>query len=91
MQKPLRFSIIPLRFPIRNCWIFSGEHRANMLNRQFVDFGTQYRTSIFYHNKEQGWLAEALKEELKKSGKFYKPIVAEIKPASTFFKVEEYH
>jgi len=70
------------------CW---KNIEPTMLNRQFVDFGTQYRTTIFYHDEEQKRLAEASKERLEKSGKFYKPIVTEIQPASTFYKAEEYH
>lgn len=71
--------------------IFWKNIEPTMLNRQFVDFGTQYRTTIFYHDEEQKRLAEVSKERLEKSGKFYKPIVTEIQPASTFYKAEEYH
>lgn len=71
--------------------IFWKNIEPTMLNRQFVDFGTQYRTGIFYHNEEQKGFAEASKEKLERSGKFYKPIVTEIKPASTFYKAEGYH
>jgi methionine-S-sulfoxide reductase len=71
--------------------IFWKNIEPTMLNRQFVDFGTQYSTAIFYHNEEQKHLAEASKEKLEKSGKFFKPIVTEIQPASRFYKAEEYH
>jgi methionine-S-sulfoxide reductase len=71
--------------------IFWKNIEPTMLNRQFVDFGTQYNTAIFYHNKEQKHLAETSKEKLEKSGKFYKPIVTEIQPAPIFYKAEEYH
>jgi len=71
--------------------IFWKNIEPTMLNRQFVDFGTQYRTAIFYHNEEQKRLAEASKEKLEISEQFEKPIVTEIKPASTFYKAEEYH
>jgi methionine-S-sulfoxide reductase len=71
--------------------IFWKNIEPTMLNRQFVDFGTQYRTAIFYHNEEQKRLAEASKQKLEKSGKFYKPIVTEILPAPIFYKAEEYH
>lgn len=58
---------------------------------QFVDRGKQYRTGIFYHDEEQKKLAEASKETLEKSGRYDKPIVTEIIPASEFYKAEEYH
>ena len=61
------------------------------LNQQFADHGTQYRSAIFYHNDEQKRIAEASKEKLAKSGKFKKPIVTEIVPASTFYSAEDYH
>jgi peptide methionine sulfoxide reductase msrA/msrB len=61
------------------------------LNRQFADVGSQYRTTIFYHNEEQKSLAEASKEALDKSGRYDNPIVTEITPASIFYKAEEYH
>lgn len=60
-------------------------------NRQFVDVGSQYRAAIFYHNEEQKKLAEESKEQLDKSGRFDKPIVTEITPASVFYPAEEYH
>lgn len=60
-------------------------------NQQFADHGSQYRTAIFYHTKEQKRLAEASKVTLAKSGKFDKPIATEIAPASTFFSAEDYH
>ena len=61
------------------------------LNGQFVDRGSQYRSAIFYLSVEQKRLAEKSKEELQKSGKFKRPVVTEILPASTFYRAEEYH
>ncbi|MGG1572865.1 peptide-methionine (S)-S-oxide reductase MsrA [Fictibacillus sp. NRS-1165] len=58
---------------------------------QFYDRGDSYRTAIFYHNEEQKEWAEASKQELAESGRFQKPIVTEILPASVFYPAEEYH
>ena len=58
---------------------------------QFVDRGLQYRTAIFYHNKEQKQLAEDSKEQLDKSERYDKEIVTEIKEATVFYEAEEYH
>jgi len=58
---------------------------------QFVDRGAQYRSLIFYHSDEQKKSAEESKKELGKSGRFGKPIVTEIVPASEFYRAEEYH
>lgn len=60
-------------------------------NAQFADHGSQYRTAIFYHDEEQKKLAEQSKKELEDSGKFDKPIVTEIVPATKFYTAEEYH
>ena len=61
------------------------------VNAQFVDEGTQYRSAIFYHNEEQKRIAEKSKADLAASGRFDKPIVTEIVPASTFYPAEDYH
>jgi methionine-S-sulfoxide reductase len=60
-------------------------------NAQFVDYGTQYRSGIFYHNDEQKRLAEESKRKLAVSDKFDKPIKTEIVRASTFYPAEDYH
>jgi methionine-S-sulfoxide reductase len=58
---------------------------------QFADWGSQYRTAIFYLNEKQKVQALESKEELDKSGKFDKPVVTQIVPASKFYPAEEYH
>lgn len=60
-------------------------------NAQFCDRGNQYRAAIFYVDETQKRLAEASKAALEKSGRFNKPIMTEIVPASTFWPAEEYH
>lgn len=60
-------------------------------NRQFCDGGSQYRSGIYYLDAEQQALALRSKEEIEKSGVLKKPIVTEIKAASTFYPAEEYH
>ena len=71
--------------------VFWKIHDPTTLNRQGPDVGTQYRSAIFYHNEEQRSLAIGSKEAVQISGKFKKPIVTEIMPASTFYRAEEYH
>ncbi|WNS75378.1 peptide-methionine (S)-S-oxide reductase MsrA [Bacillus sp. DTU_2020_1000418_1_SI_GHA_SEK_038] len=58
---------------------------------QFNDRGLSYRTAIFYHNEAQRELAEASRNELAASGRFQKPIVTEILPASRFYPAEDKH
>jgi len=58
---------------------------------QFADRGSQYRTSIFYHDEAQRAAAEESKQALAALGKFDKPIVVPIVPATVFYPAEEYH
>ncbi len=58
---------------------------------QFYDRGESYTTAIYYHNEEQRQLAERSKADLEASGKFDKPIMVKILPASTFYPAEDYH
>lgn len=71
--------------------VFWTSHDPTTLNRQGPDRGTQYRSAIFYHNDAQRAAASASKGQWDVSGKFPRPIVTEITPASTFYKAEEYH
>ncbi len=66
-------------------------HDPTQVNRQGPDFGTQYRSAIFFHSPEQQATAQSLKSELDASGQFRKPIATEIAPAQTFYRAEEYH
>jgi peptide-methionine (S)-S-oxide reductase len=60
-------------------------------DRQFCDGGTQYRTSIFYHDAAQRQAAEASKAALEKARPFKAPIVTPIVMAGTFYPAEDYH
>lgn len=62
-----------------------------VLNRQFADKGTQYRTAIFYTSEEQKKSALKSKDALEQSKKYDKPIVTEITAATTFYPAEDYH
>ena len=57
--------------------VFWTCHDPTQINRQGPDVGTQYRSVIFYHTPEQQAAALASKEELERSG--------------TFWRAEEYH
>lgn len=71
--------------------IFWKTHDPTTLNRQGGDVGTQYRSGIYFHNKDQKQKAEHYKAELDKSGAFNNPILTEIKPFSVFYPAENYH
>jgi len=71
--------------------VFFTRHDPTTLNRQGPDHGTQYRSAVFYHDDEQRRTAEAARERWNRSGRWQRPIVTEITPASTFYRAEEYH
>jgi peptide-methionine (S)-S-oxide reductase len=71
--------------------VFWSSHNPTQLNRQGPDFGTQYRSVIFYHDEEQKAEAEASKALLDSSGQFGRPIATQIVPAVPFYRAEEYH
>ena len=70
---------------------FWNLHDPTTLNRQGPDVGTQYRSVIFTHSPEQETAAKASLAKLASSGRFKRPIVTQVVPASTFYPAEEYH
>lgn len=71
--------------------VFWEVHDPTTLNRQGNDIGTQYRSVIFFHNKQQEDLAREYKDRVDKSGAWDNPIVTAIEPYSTFYEAENYH
>jgi peptide-methionine (S)-S-oxide reductase len=71
--------------------VFWKSHNPTTLNRQGPDIGSQYRSAIFYHGPKQQSEALRSKKALEASGKYGRPIVTEITPASAFYRAEEYH
>lgn len=60
-----------------------------LLNRQGGDIGTQYRTGIYYVNKDDlKIINESFNNEATKHNK---PIVTEVLPLANFYAAEEYH
>ena len=66
-------------------------HNPTQKNRQGPDFGSQYRTAIFFHSPEQEAAAKKSKAALDASKKFAQPVATEITPAGPFYRAEEYH
>ncbi|HEV3259003.1 MAG TPA: peptide-methionine (S)-S-oxide reductase MsrA [Gemmataceae bacterium] len=71
--------------------VFWENHNPTTLNRQGPDAGTQYRSVIFYHSPAQKAAAEASRDMLQNSGRYQRPVVTEVTPASEFYRAEEYH
>jgi peptide-methionine (S)-S-oxide reductase len=58
-------------------------------NRQGNDIGTQYRTGVYFYNKED---REIILSFIKKEQeKYNEPIVTEVEEVKEFFDAEEYH
>jgi peptide-methionine (S)-S-oxide reductase len=65
-------------------------HDPTTLNRQGPDWGTQYRSAIFFHSPQQETQARAKIEQV--AARFQpKHIVTKVEPAQTFWRAEEYH
>ncbi len=71
--------------------VFWENHDPTQVDRQGPDWGTQYRSAIFFHSPEQEAEAKASKGNLDKSGRYRKPIATQVVPATTFYEAEDYH
>ena len=71
--------------------VFWQIHDPTTLNRQGPDFGTQYRSIVFYSDEPERKVAEESKRRLDESGKLGRPVVTQIVPAAEFYRAEEYH
>lgn len=70
---------------------FSVAHDPTELNRQGPDWGTQYRSAIFYANDEQKRIAQAYVRQLDQAKVFPQKIVTEITALKSFNEAEAYH
>ncbi len=71
--------------------VFFQNHNPTTLNSQGPDFGTQYRSAIFFHDANQEAEARQAIAALEASRVFKSPIVTQIVPAGAFYRAEEYH
>lgn len=71
--------------------VFFATHDPTTLNRQGNDFGTQYRSAIFYDSEEQKTQAEHFIKLLEDNQVYDKPIITEINKLDVFYEAEDYH
>jgi peptide-methionine (S)-S-oxide reductase len=71
--------------------VFFVAHDPTTLNRQGPDYGTAYRSAIYYHDDTQKELAEKTIKKIDDSGKLGKPIVTEVSHYTEFWVAEDYH
>lgn len=69
--------------------VFWRGHDPTTLNRQGPDVGDQYRSTIFFHSPEQQKAAHVSLEAAQ--GRFRRPIVTRVEPATDFWEAEDYH
>ena len=71
--------------------LFFDMHNPTTLNRQGPDFGSQYRSAIFWHSEAQREAAEEKIRSVDASDKWSDPVVTELAEAPVFWRAEEYH
>jgi methionine-S-sulfoxide reductase len=67
---------------------FFRMHDPTQVGGQGPDVGPEYRSAIFYFDKEQHKVAVQVRNQLQE--KLNKPITTEIEPAGPFYRAEEY-
>ncbi len=70
---------------------FDVAHDPTQLNRQGPDYGTQYRSVVFYANDQQKAIAQRYIAQLDQTKAFPKPIVTQVVPLDKFYPAEDYH
>jgi peptide-methionine (S)-S-oxide reductase len=86
----IEYDLVQTDYPILLDWFWRC-HDPTTLNRQGADAGTQYRSVIFCHNKEQLKQAQSSKKDLENSEIFKDPVVTEISLIPEFYPAEDYH
>ena len=71
--------------------VFFYTHDPTTLNRQGNDIGTQYRSAIYYHSKDQKNEAKEIIEQLDMEKVYENEIVTEITRLDKFSLAENYH
>ena len=69
--------------------VFFKIHDSTTLNSQGPDFGTQYRSEIFYLNDQQKMIAKKMLEEENK--RLSEKVVTKISLVKNYCAAEEYH
>jgi len=70
--------------------VFYGSQNPTTIG-QSPDFGSQYRSVIFYTNEAEKQVAEKFKKSIADSGEYTDPIVTEITALEKFYPAEAYH
>jgi peptide-methionine (S)-S-oxide reductase len=71
--------------------VFFGSHDPTTVNQQGHDFGTQYRSVIFYTTPEQQQEAQQFIADMNASNSAGALVVTEVRPLDKFYEAEDYH
>ena len=70
---------------------FAVVHDPTQLNKQGPDWGSQYRSALFYTTQEQKKIAEAYIAQLTAAKIYPHQIVTQVLPLKDFYAAENYH
>jgi peptide-methionine (S)-S-oxide reductase len=71
--------------------VFFAIHDPTSMDRQGNDAGPQYRSVIFTYSEAQKETAQQVIAELDGAGIANRPVVTQVRPATTFYEAEAYH
>ncbi|NBO36692.1 peptide-methionine (S)-S-oxide reductase [bacterium] len=71
--------------------IFFKTHNPTTLNYQGNDYGTQYRSAIFYTTENQRAIIQKVIDKIKDENIYENNIVTEVLPLKNFYRAEDYH
>jgi peptide-methionine (S)-S-oxide reductase len=66
-------------------------HNPTEMDKQGPDWGTQYRSAVFYANEDQKRIATAYIAQLDKAKVYPQKIVTQVVPLAAFYPAESYH
>jgi peptide-methionine (S)-S-oxide reductase len=70
---------------------FAVAHDPTQINRQGPDFGSQFRSVIFYSSDGQKQVAQAYIAQIDKAHVFHDPIATQLSLLTGFFPAEDHH
>ena len=71
--------------------VYFDSHDPTTVNGQAPDFGSQYRSIVFYQNAEEQRIIGDYIKRLEDSNSYQKPIATEVKMFELFYEAEAYH
>ncbi len=70
---------------------FFAMHDPTQWMRQGPDVGSQYRSAVFFHDREQEKEALEAINRLTEEKAYTRPVVTQVVPAGPWWRAEEYH